>query len=87
MGCVNNIVPFPEHMLVIGGTMSGKSSLVGEIFSNIDLVYNRHTKDNIILLLSPHENVEDVFNKRFGSREQGAGSRLENIALYSTLFE
>ena len=69
MGCVDNIVSFPEHMLVIGRTMSGKSSLVGEIFSNIDLVYNRQTKDNIILLLSPHKNVEDVFIGRFASRE------------------
>ena len=46
-------VPFPEHMLLIGRTASGKSSLVGDMFSNIDQVYRRHTRDSIVIVLSP----------------------------------
>ena len=62
-------VPFPEHMLLIGRTASGKSSLVGDIFSNIDQVYRRHTRDNIVIVLSPHEVIDSNFLERFNSAE------------------
>ena len=56
-------IPFPEHMLLIGRTGSGKSSLVGEILSNIDQLYHRHTKDNIVVILSPHECEDSIAHK------------------------
>ena len=64
-----NLVPFPNHMLVIGRTMTGKSCLVGDIFSDIDKIYQRRTKDNIIILLSPYEAIESNFLHRFNSAE------------------
>ena len=54
-------------MLLIGRTGSGKSSLVGDILSNIDQLYHRHTKDNIVIILSPHETVDANFLRRFNS--------------------
>ena len=63
------MVTFPEHMLVVGRTASGKSSLVGDMFSNIDHVYRRNTKDNIIVVMSPHEVIDQSFIKRFNSNE------------------
>lgn len=62
-------VSFPEHMLLIGRTGSGKSSLVGDIFSNIDQLYRRYTKDNIVVVLSPHEVIDANFLRRFNSAE------------------
>jgi len=64
-----NTVQFPEHMLVIGRTNSGKSSLIGSVFSNINTVYRRYTKDNIIILISPHEAIDYNFLRRFNSLE------------------
>ena len=62
-------ISFPEHMLLIGRTGSGKSSLVGEILSNIDQLYHRHTKDNIVVILSPHDAVDANFLQRFNSAQ------------------
>ena len=62
-------ISFPEHMLLIGRTGSGKSSLVGEILSNIDQLYHRHTKDNIVVILSPHDAVDPNFLRRFNSAQ------------------
>ena len=62
-------IPFPEHMLLIGRTGSGKSSLVGEILSNIDQLYHRYTKDNIVVILSPHDAVDPNFLRRFNSAQ------------------
>ena len=61
--------PFPEHILLIGRTFSGKSSLVGDIFSNIDRVYKRRTKDNIAIVMSPHDNIDQNFLGRFNTTE------------------
>ena len=61
--------PFPEHILLIGRTFSGKSSLVGDIFSNIDRVYKRRTKDNIAIVMSPHDKIDQNFLGRFNSTE------------------
>ena len=66
---MHHTVTFPEHMILVGRTLSGKSSLVGEIFSNIDQVYKRRTKDNIVVVLSPHEAIDRNFIKRFNSAE------------------
>ena len=62
-------ISFPEHMLLIGRTGSGKSSLVGEILSNIDRLYHRHTRDNIVVILSPHDGVDPNFLRRFNSAQ------------------
>ena len=61
--------PFPEHILLIGRTFSGKTSLVGDIFSNIDQVYKRRTKDNIAIVMSPHDKIDQNFLGRFNSTE------------------
>ena len=66
---VKNLVSFPEHMLIIGRTNSGKSCLVGDILSNIDKIYQRYTKDNIIIMLSPHDTIEKNFLRRFNSAQ------------------
>ena len=60
---------FPEHMLIIGRTSSGKSSLVGHILSNIDHLYHRQSKDNIVIVLSPHDVIDRNFLRRFNSLE------------------
>ena len=59
---MHHALTFPEHMILVGRTLSGKSLLVGEIFSNIDQVYKRRTKDNIVVVLSPHEAIEISLN-------------------------
>ena len=61
-GTGGHMVTFPEHMLLVGRTASGKSSLVGDIFSNIDHVYKRNTKDNIVVVMSPHEVIDRNFD-------------------------
>ena len=62
-------VVFSEHMFLVGRTSSGKLSLVGDIFSNIDCVYKRHTKDNIIVLMSPHDVINQSFIRWFNRAE------------------
>jgi hypothetical protein len=69
MATLRHVTPFPEHMLIIGRTFSGKSSLVGDIFSNIDQVYERRTKDNIAIVMSPHDKIDQNFLGRFNSTE------------------
>ena len=62
-------VHFPQHMLLVGRTASGKTSLVGDILSNIDQLYYRKTRDNILIILSPHDVIDSNFLKRFNSGE------------------
>ena len=62
-------VRFPQHMLLVGRTASGKTSLVGDILSNVDQLYHRETKDNIVVILSPHDTIDPNFIRRFNSAE------------------
>lgn len=64
-----NVITFPQHMLLVGKTNSGKSMLVADIFSNIDDVYRRSAKDNIIISISPNDSIEQNFLDRFNSKD------------------
>ena len=49
---------FPEHMLIIGKTGSGKSMLLAEILVRNRELYDRKTNENIAIVISPHRECE-----------------------------
>ena len=49
---------FPEHMLIIGKTGSGKSMLLAEILVRNRELYDRKTSENIAIVVSPHQECE-----------------------------
>ena len=60
-------ITFPSHICIYGKTMSGKSHLAAEIIANIDEIYTRKTQDCILVILSPHANIENVLQERIGT--------------------
>ena len=49
---------FPEHIVIIGKTGSGKSHLLGEILARNHELFYRQSCENIALVLSPHKQCE-----------------------------
>lgn len=60
-------VDFPSHICIYGKTMSGKTHLAGEIINRIDDIFERKTRDCILVVLSPHSNIESVIQERIGN--------------------
>ena len=53
-----NKLKFPEHICIVGKTGSGKSRLLGEILRRNHDLFERTTKENIAVVVSPHETWE-----------------------------
>ena len=53
-------VSWPAHSVLIGKSMSGKSHLAATIIDRIDDIFNRKMETYIVVILSPHAEIENV---------------------------
>ena len=66
-GCISKL-DFPSHQCIFGSTMIGKTFLATRIINNIDRIYKRKMKTYYLIVLSPHENLEDAIKTRLDEK-------------------
>ena len=59
-------VSWPAHSVLIGKSMSGKSRLAATLIDRIDDIFNRKMKTYIVVILSPHVEIENVLLNGIG---------------------
>ena len=59
---------FPSHQCIFGSTMSGKTFLATTIINDIDQVYKRKMSTYTLIVLSPHEDLEEDIKSRLDEK-------------------
>ena len=57
---VNARLEFPQHIVMFGGTGTGKTILICNIMVNIDYVYNLKSTERYAVIVSPYDKCEFV---------------------------
>ena len=59
-------ISWRAHSVLIGKSMSGKSRLAATLIDRIDDIFNRKMKAYIVVILSPHAEIENVLLNGIG---------------------
>ena len=57
-------VQFPGHTCMLGKTFSGKKFLAASVIQKIDEIFNREMNTYILVVLSPHAEIEESIRKQ-----------------------
>ena len=61
-------IDFPTHITILGKTGSGKSYLASKLIDSVENLFQKSGISNILVVLSPHEDVEEIMRKKLGDR-------------------
>ena len=61
-------IDFPTHITILGKTGSGKSHLASKLIDSVENLFQKSGISNILVVLSPHEDVEEIMRKKLGDR-------------------
>ena len=61
-------IDFPTHITILGKTGSGKSHLACKLIDSVENLSQKSGISNILIVLSPHKDVEEIMRKRLADR-------------------
>lgn len=61
-------IDFPAHICIYGKSMSGKTHLAADIINRCDELFNRKSSNYVLLVLSPHSNIESTIQEQIGNK-------------------